>query len=142
MCCVKRVNPVSFILLSAALIFWGRPACAFDWKQLHERANNTSLADAQAATQKDPGSADNLYLLGLVCLNLHQDEQAKDAFDKILSQDQENYPAQWGRAEVLRREHRSTQAEKILASVMKAHPDFSPAYITLAAGTGRARARR
>jgi len=38
----------------------------------------------------------------------------------------------WGEAEALRREHKLKQAEELLKEVIKAKPDFSSAYISLA----------
>jgi tetratricopeptide (TPR) repeat protein len=132
MCCVKRIKCPRALILSAALFLWCQTACASEWKQLHERADKTSLDEAQAAVRENPFSTDDLYLLGLVCLNHHQDDRAKEAFDKVLSADPENYRARWGLAEVLRRKHQSTQAEELLGPIMKTRPDFSPAYITQA----------
>jgi len=40
--------------------------------------------------------------------------------------------AKWDAAEVLRRQHKLEEAEEILKEVIKANPDFSPAYVSLA----------
>jgi len=105
---------------------------ALPWKELHEKADKQTLAEALEFSQKKPDSIEGLYTLGLIYLNLHKDKDAKDVFNKIISLGPETIEARWGLAEVLRREHDISQSEKIVNEVIKSEPDFSPAYITLA----------
>ena len=100
---------------------------AAEWKSLHEKADGLSLNQALDGL-KQGDSADNLYVLGLVYLNQHQDKDAKAIFLKV------NDPVRgkWAAAEIARREHRLNQAEKGCQEVIIRQPDFYPAYITLA----------
>jgi tetratricopeptide (TPR) repeat protein len=90
-----------------------------------------SVEEAKAAVDRDPASSDALYILGLVYFNLHDEEKAGKAFERILSMDDTVYPARWGYAEILRRRHRNAEAEEILEKVIEQDSAFSPAYITL-----------
>ncbi|MDD5595878.1 MAG: hypothetical protein PHY94_06525, partial [Candidatus Omnitrophica bacterium] len=121
------------ILFTALILFIScELAYALDWKGLHEKADNLTLVSALDNVSKNPASTENLYILGLVHLNLHQDRQAQESFAKIISLDASYYPAQWGLAEVLRREHNLEISKKMLNQIISAHADFSPAYISLA----------
>jgi len=121
------------ILFTALILFicceW---AFALEWKDLHERSDKLTLASALENVSKNPISTDDLYVLGLVCLNLHQDRQAQESFAKIISLDANYYPAQWGLAEVLRREHNLEVSKRMLNQIISVRQDFSPAYISLA----------
>lgn len=114
------------LLLGASLSY------ALEWKQLHEQADKTSLAEAYARLEEDPSSLDNYYLLGLVCLNLHEDREAYRSFRIILASRPQDVAAKWGVAEALRRRHDLKESRKLAKEVIKADPGFSPAYITLA----------
>lgn len=103
-----------------------------DWKTLHEKADRISLNDALEKVKAKPNSMEDLYVLGLGYLNLHKDQEAEVAFNKILSQDPKIIEAQWGLAEVFRRQHHYDKSEELLTQVLKERPDFSPSYITLA----------
>lgn len=105
---------------------------AADWQQLHARAD--TLTEAQARELSGPaGSAlEDKYVLGLVYLNLRRDRAAAGVFDDILKYDPQYYPALWGRAETLRRGHKTEQSREILSALIKDRPDFAPAYISLA----------
>jgi tetratricopeptide (TPR) repeat protein len=50
----------------------------------------------------------------------------------MLSLDPKAFEADWGIAEVMRRRHKLAEARDILIPMIKEHPDYSPAYITLA----------
>ncbi|MFA4888919.1 MAG: hypothetical protein WC628_05030 [Candidatus Omnitrophota bacterium] len=102
---------------------------ALDWISLHEKADKIGLSEA---AQSQPGSIDELYVLGLVYLNAHRDNQASKVFKRMLAQDPNLIEAKWGEAEVLRRQHRLGQSEEILKEVIKTLPDFSPARLSLA----------
>lgn len=117
------------IIISIFLIFFClSSAYALDWKKLHNEADKLTLPEAAAFLEKDPGSREGLYTLGLVYLNLHMDKEAKGAFEKIA----DTIEAKWGVAEVLRRQHDIGKSEKMLNEVMQKNPGFSPAYVTLA----------
>ncbi|MDD2752326.1 MAG: hypothetical protein PHN59_04275 [Candidatus Omnitrophica bacterium] len=121
------------ILLTILILFIcsGR-IFASDWKKLHETADSLTLPVALENVAKNPGSVNDLYILGLIYLNLHQDQAAEEVFAKINNLAPEFYPAQWGVAEVMRRLHNQQASKKILEQAISAHPDFSPAYISLA----------
>jgi tetratricopeptide (TPR) repeat protein len=68
----------------------------------------------------------------LVYLDLHQDNQAKSIFIKILDITKDTPEAKWGIAEVMRREHKLSESEKLLKEIILAEPKFFPAYISLA----------
>ncbi len=104
---------------------------AFDWKLLHEEADRTDLQYITNKAKQDK-SIENLYILGLVRLNLHKDALASEAFNEILNLDPDNYQAKWGVAEVLRRQHSFILSERVFNDIIAKHPDFSPAYISLA----------
>jgi tetratricopeptide (TPR) repeat protein len=105
---------------------------ALDWKMLHEKADNMSLSDGQALVKEKAGSIEDLYVLGLVFLNLHRDKEAGEVFSKVLNLSPETIEAKWGTAEVLRRQHHADKSQNLLKEVLKESPEFSPAYITLA----------
>ena len=120
-----------FLLILFCLLIIDYGFC-LDWKNLHEKADKISLADALNSVKSEPGSSDSLYILGLVYLNLHKDKEAQDTFSKILNLDPDATEAKWGLAESLRRQHRIKESEKILNEVIDKNPGFSPAYISLA----------
>lgn len=121
------------ILCFAICFLLGINLCyGLDWKKLHEEADRKNLPDVLSAVQAKPNSVDDLYVLGLVYLNLHKDKEAEDAFNRVLALDSKIIEAKWGLAEVLRRQHNPDKSENILKDVMKSAPEFSPAYITLA----------
>ncbi len=121
------------ILFSLFCLFINLGLCyGLEWKKLHEEADKESLPEALAAAQAKPGSVDDLYVLGLVYLNLHKDKEAEVAFNKVLALAPATAEAEWGLAEVLRRKHNYAESEKILNKIIKSDPGFSPTYITLA----------
>jgi len=103
-----------------------------DWVRLHEKADKSSLDSAYESTEEDSSSIENLYILGLVFLNLHKDVKAEEAFSKILRRNPDIIEAKWGLAEALRRQHRIDQAESLLNEVIIKSSEFFPAYISLA----------
>jgi len=107
-------------------------ACfSLGWKDLHEQADKISLKQALLAATIKPGSIEDLYVLGLVYLNLHKDKEAQQAFERIIRFDRQTQEARWGLAEALRRQNKLDESEKILNEVIKDNPEFSPAYISL-----------
>lgn len=105
---------------------------ALDWKRLHEEADKRSLANALLAVGQRADSVNDLYILGLVYLNLHRDKEAENTFNKIIKLKPDTIEAKWGIGECLFRQHELAKSEIILKEVMKADPDFSPAYISMA----------
>ncbi|MCX5711614.1 MAG: TRAP transporter TatT component family protein [Candidatus Omnitrophica bacterium] len=108
------------------------PTLAMDWKVLHERSDALTFKNAQVQVEKSPSSKEALYCLGLVCLNLHKDAQARDNFNKILAINPESIEAKWGIAEVMRRQHKTAESQKMLEEIIKQDPNFSPALNSLA----------
>jgi len=51
-----------------------------DWREFHEKADNTELPEALKKVGSKPDYIENLYILGLVYLNLHKDKQAQSVF--------------------------------------------------------------
>jgi len=103
-----------------------------DWKVLHEKADIASFDDAKKAAMDVSATVEDIYVLGLVCLNLHKDKEAGEAFERILDVDPNSVPAKWGVAEVLRRQHEREKSRKLLEEIIMADIDFSPAYISMA----------
>ncbi|MCM8823597.1 MAG: tetratricopeptide repeat protein [Candidatus Omnitrophica bacterium] len=81
---------------------------------------------------KESKSIEDIYIAGLVYLKYHKNREAIELFKKILNYQEVNYPAQWGIAEVLRRDNNLEESKKILNNIIYKNPDFSPAYISLA----------
>lgn len=102
-----------------------------DWKKLHEEADRLSLSEIQGIIKKSGETPENLYLMGLIYLNLHENKKAGLVFDKILQLSPSSYEAKWGEAEVLRRQHKLEESQKLLEGIIKENPGYSPAYISL-----------
>jgi len=120
------------ILLCTGLLFlFFNLAYALDWKKLHEEADKEDYNTVSYAVRQNPDAVDAIYKLALVCLDLHKDKEARDNFNKVLALDPKAYQARWGLAEVLRREHKVAESEKILNGVIEDGHGFSPVYITL-----------
>ncbi|HQJ15612.1 MAG TPA: hypothetical protein PLJ26_03930 [Candidatus Omnitrophota bacterium] len=126
---MKRVT--SCMILCAALLCNCR-CLALDWKALHEQADRTDLRTALMRVDKDPRSVPDLYLLGLVYLETYQPDKAGEVFGRLLSVDPQSVEGIWGKAEVMRRDHRYDQAEDLLVGIIEIDPDFCPAYLSLA----------
>jgi Tfp pilus assembly protein PilF len=121
-----------YIFIALVLFFQLNFALAMDWKVLHEKADAATLNAAQEQAGKEPSSKEALYVLGLVCLNQHQDAQALDNFNKVLAIDADSIEGQWGVAEVKRRQHKTGQSQEMLEAILKKDPGFSPALNSLA----------
>ncbi len=100
----------------------------FDWRSLHEKATVNDLKDLDSV-KLDP--LEKTYIQALINLSLHNDVKARDFFEDILERDSKNIAALWGTAEVLRREHKLEESEKILNKIIKIDKGFAPAYISL-----------
>jgi predicted Zn-dependent protease len=64
-------------------------------------------------------------------LALYKIDDANVVFHDMLTLDSKSTEAQWGIAEVLYRRHKGAEARTILIELIKATPNYSPAYITL-----------
>lgn len=98
-----------------------------DWKKLHEEADKGTAVD----NAQYPDDA-VLYKQGLVLLNRRRDKEAGEVFARLSGAYPGLLEAKWGRAEVLRRQHRLNEAQGLLQEVIAADPRFAPAYISLA----------
>jgi tetratricopeptide (TPR) repeat protein len=125
---MKRIS----LCLVVFLFFQARSGYCLEWKQLHEEADKINLPSALDFLKEKPNSLDDLYILGLVYLNLHKDQEAEEVFNKIIKLRPETIEARWGLAEVMRRKHNLEKSEAVLNEVIQANPAFSPAYISLA----------
>ncbi len=121
------------VLLAIFIYFFDLSASgAMDWKGLHNQADNLSLAAAREMAAKNLASPSKQYVLGLVYLNLHQDQAADEIFSRLLADDPGLIELNWGKAELLRRRHDSLAAENLLNTVIKSDPQFARALISLA----------
>ena len=125
-----KVTAMSALITTSLLIT--SASLALDWQMLHNQADNTDLIPAQQAVEQNPQSLEQFYVLGLVYLNLHQNEQAAQCFQRMRDLDNASIEAKWGQAEVLRRQRKIKASEKLLEEVITLHPEFAPAYISLA----------
>ncbi len=116
------------LILSSSFTF----AYSMDWKDLHGRADKLSLAQARSASSGNSAAEGQDYILGLVYLNLHQDQAAGEVFNKLLAAHSGLIEARWGNAEILRRRHNLSAAESELNAIIKIDPQFAPALISLA----------
>ena len=125
------MKKVIFILL-IIVFYLSSYVYALDWKRFHEEADSKNVQDALTSIKKNPDSLNELYILGLVYLNSHNDIEAQGVFRNILALAPDTLEAQWGLAEVLRRKKKIKESEELLNKIIKSNPDFSPAYISLA----------
>lgn len=95
-------------------------------------ADALSPAEIEKLLESNQDISEGLYLSGLVYLNRHKEFEAKEAFKAMLEKDPQSVEAQWGLAEVLRRDKDIEASGKMLNKVIEADPQFWPAYITLA----------
>ena len=110
-----RLKTVFFSLLTMLTFF--AEGYSLDWKALHEEAEGRSLSQAEQKAKENPDSLDNLYLLGLVCLKEYRDEQALSVFSQMQQRAPHSAEAQWGEAEVLRRQYNLDKSQEILKGI-------------------------
>lgn len=123
----------SRLLCSMVFCFlsWQCTSEALEWIPLHEKADTLSFEEAKKYSQEKPDSLEGQYILALVCLDKHRDNEAGAIFERILKTAPETIEAQWGKAEVLRRHHMIDESEKMFKDVIKKNPQFWPVYISL-----------
>jgi hypothetical protein len=124
------MNGVKTIVILGVCFFFFSPCFALDWKSLHTQAAQNAV-NPQVGIPAD-GSTESLYLRGLSLLQSHRDSEALETFRKITHHDKSVYEAAWGEAECLRRLHQRGLSKGMLVGIIKVHPDFAPAYISLA----------
>ncbi len=130
-----KIRKILTIFIAAVnLLFWGNFVFAggIDWIPLHERQYSISVTQALEDLSAKPNNIEDLYQLGLSCFIQHKDKLAVESFRRILKIDPHSYPAKWGVAEYERRIHKYGKAVKSLKDIIDKHPDFAPAYISLA----------
>ncbi|MBF0385010.1 MAG: hypothetical protein HQL27_03975 [Candidatus Omnitrophica bacterium] len=122
-----------FIILLIFLLFFDASLCyALDWITIHNRAGSLTSKEIFSGAIYPKGSVEDYYLLGLSALNEYNPDEALVYFSEVLKVSPGSFEAQWGIAEVLRRKHKLDESQKDLEEIIKNHPDFAPAYLTLA----------
>jgi tetratricopeptide (TPR) repeat protein len=124
---MSRITALLFLIIFIGFL---PVAQALDWKNLHSQADKLSLSAAKEEVPQD-ASVSRQYVLGLVYLNLHHDQEADKIFSRLLQDNPDLVEAKWGKAEVLRRRHETGEAEKLLNAVLKNNPQFFPALLSL-----------
>ena len=119
-------------LILVILFTYSSVSYPMDWKALHNKADHISLSAAQEDVAKNQGLLDDQYVLGLVYLNLHQDQAAFKIFAALLNNNPDMVEAKWGLAESARRLHDLKKAESLLNEAIKQDSQFAPALISLA----------
>lgn len=109
-----------------------QPCAAFDWQDLHNQADSLTLSQAQAKADAAEASAAQQYVLALVYLNLYRDQDAEAIFDRLRQENKDSIEGLWGKAEVLRRRHRSQEAQDLLEQALAQDARFAPALNSLA----------
>ncbi len=104
---------------------------AIQWQALHDESRTLTIGEINSRLKAEPDDNELLYLAGLVYLYEYDYSNAKSAFEKLLELDPESHEAEWGLCELLRREHKLNESSRRLKILVREHPDFSPAFITL-----------
>ncbi|MFH1458791.1 MAG: hypothetical protein ABIG64_00245 [Candidatus Omnitrophota bacterium] len=120
-----------FIISSLMIFIIINSSFGLTWKILHTQADDLDLNRARQNLEDNPDSLEYLYVLGIVYFNEYQHLQAKKVFEKMQELSPGLIEAQWGIAEVLRREYQMEQSQNMLAAIIRQSPDFFPAYISL-----------
>lgn len=93
---------------------------------------STKPADSSIVTSFEAAPAAEEIEDAYALLRARRDSQALRIFERILSRDPGNIQARWGTAEVLRRENRFPDAERILIDNLEVDPQHPPSLLTLA----------
>jgi tetratricopeptide (TPR) repeat protein len=126
------MKKICLILLSVLFLGQIKIGYALDWKRVHEDADKKGLADAWYKLEKGLSSPEEAYLVGLLFLNQHKDQDAQKIFQDMLTKNPQSIEAKWGLAETFRRQNKLQESERILEEIIQSAPAFSPAYISLA----------
>lgn len=126
------MKKISLILLSILFLGQFKPCYGLDWRQIHEEADKKGLADAWYKLERGLSSQEEAYLVGLLFLNQHKDQDAQKIFQDMLNKNPQSIEAKWGMAETLRRQNKLDESQRLLEAIIQAAPQFSPAYISLA----------
>ncbi|MFH2138771.1 MAG: tetratricopeptide repeat protein [Candidatus Omnitrophota bacterium] len=122
-----KITLLVFLCLGQCVYGYG-----LDWKMLHESADKLNISQAEELVGVNQSSLDSLYVLALVYLNEYKPDQAKAIFLKMLKINPQSIEAKWGMSEIQRSEYNLAESQTKLQEIIKADPEFSPAYITLA----------
>jgi tetratricopeptide (TPR) repeat protein len=128
---VIGIKKIILIFVCSITLFPLCFASSFDWKKLHEEAD-TIPSSQEALIQPQGETPEKFYMLGLVYLNEYKHKEAFDVFTRAVNLDNKTLELKWGMAEVLRRQHKEAQSRTLLEEIIKAVPDFAPAFISLA----------
>lgn len=121
----------SLILAICIFLACSQSVYAMDWKELHDRSMIVSSAEARKLEEKDAGSEESMYLLGLTLLKEYRVDDAWKVFERMEQKEPDLTEAQWGKAEVLRRRHRLDEAQKMFEDIIRRDPSYAPAYVSL-----------
>lgn len=122
---------ILLFLFTILCLFQGSSSGAMDWKSLHEKADRLTLDEAITEVDRSEGSLDAPYVLGMVYLHLYKINAARSVFEQMMQIDPESVEAQWGLAEVLRRDHQLEEAKKLLRVLIEKKKDFPALYVSL-----------
>ncbi len=124
-----KTRTIFLTILLIAISSW---AFSLDWVAIHNQADGLNPEEISSGTSYRQDSIEYNYLLALANLNLYRSEEALKYFKMVAEEDNNSIEAKWGEAEVLRRQHKLDESEKLLDSIIKENPKFAPALITLA----------
>jgi len=106
------------IVFTCFLFLLNKGRCALNlWTSPAFKINNTAPATAMNTA--------------LALLKTRRDKEAGAIFEDILTKDEDNLKALWGKAEVLRRNRQYREAENILKQILSLKPDYDLALISL-----------
>ncbi|MBD3271366.1 MAG: tetratricopeptide repeat protein [Elusimicrobia bacterium] len=119
-------------LLVLGIVFYTQQAYSLPWRILHEIADAKTQTEAERAVSNNPDSLDDQYILALVYLTHHKNQEALDIFSILRTKKTSSIEGTWGTAEVLRRFRDHNKSKELLKTIMETNKEFAPAYITLA----------
>ena len=122
---------IKVFLVSLACMLYLGICYPLGWITMHEKADRMSAAAAKKIAEK-LNSPDEWYIYGLSALNEYKEGEAQTAFEKVLVFEPKSVEAKWGLAEIKRRKHEAEASVVMLEEIIKASPQFAPAYISLA----------
>jgi len=114
------------------LFFIVQSALAEDWMIPHQRSETMSLTEVQQLVRENSKDKQVYYMLGLKYLEDFDFIKAREVFRNLLDQNSDSFQARWGLAEVDSSEHFYDQSRLVFQEIIRDHPEFIPAYISLA----------